>query len=178
MQGLRFHRHGFHQLVGELLQLRSPLALPLRLTAPLIFCSFEFRFWLCRSINCSTQNRARKKYKTSRRRERLPSQKLFFVNNPGNSESSNLWTASSETNLSSAPREWHYQRSDDPTMYRRGAASMTALWAIERESPSHGALISAWSMHAHSPLPAEQARAIFDAARSEVLNATGESGKP
>ena len=64
-----------------------------------------------------------------------------------------------------ARADWHYQRSDDPTMYRRGAASMTALWAIERESPEHLSLLRAWHACAHSDLPLEEACAIRDAAR-------------
>jgi hypothetical protein len=70
--------------------------------------------------------------------------------------------------------DWHYQRSDDPTEYRRGEASMDALGRINSESPAHLALFTAWSNYAHSPIPEEQARVIRDATRRELLQPTTE----
>jgi hypothetical protein len=71
-----------------------------------------------------------------------------------------------------ARADWHFQRSDDPTVYRSGVASMAALCAIERESAAHAALLTAWSNYAHSPIPEEQARMIRDATRRERLQPT------
>lgn len=73
-----------------------------------------------------------------------------------------------------ARADWHYRHADDPMAYRRGAASMAALWAIERESPAHLALLTAWSNYAYSPIPEEQARVIRDASRRELLQPTTE----
>jgi hypothetical protein len=70
--------------------------------------------------------------------------------------------------------DWHYQRSDDPMAYRRGAASMAALGRIDSESPAHLALLTAWSNYAYSPIPEEQARVIRDASRRELLQPTTE----
>ena len=70
--------------------------------------------------------------------------------------------------------DWHYQRSDDPTEYRRGKASMDALGRINSESPAHLALFTAWSNYAYSPIPEEQARVIRDASRRELLQPTTE----
>lgn len=64
--------------------------------------------------------------------------------------------------------DWHYQRSDDPTEYRRGKATMDALGRICDESPEHLALLTAWSNYAHSPIPMDQARVIRDATRREL----------
>lgn len=64
--------------------------------------------------------------------------------------------------------DWHYQRSDDPTEYRRGQAAMDALGRICDESPEHLALFTAWSNYAHSPIPMDQARVIRDATRREL----------
>ena len=64
--------------------------------------------------------------------------------------------------------DWHYHRSDDPTEYRRGKASMAALGRIDEESPEHLALLTAWRNCAHSPLPRDQARFIRDATRREL----------
>lgn len=83
-------------------------------------------------------------------------------------------TTLAEFDASLARCDWHYQRSDDPTEYRRGAASMDALWRVTSESPAHLALFNAWSSFAHSPIPAEQARFIRDATRRELLQPTTE----
>ncbi len=64
--------------------------------------------------------------------------------------------------------DWHYQRSDDPTEFRRGQAAMDALGRICDESPEHLALLTAWSNYAHSPIPMDQARVIRDATRREL----------
>ena len=73
-----------------------------------------------------------------------------------------------------ARADWHYQRSDDPTEYRRGRASMDALGRIDSESPQHLALLKAWSDYAYSPIHEEQARVIRDATRRELLQPTTE----
>ncbi len=72
--------------------------------------------------------------------------------------------------------DWHYQRSDDPTVYRRGAESTAALGPIERESPEHLSLIRAWRDCAYSELPRPDARAVRDRARREVMAAALELG--
>lgn len=61
--------------------------------------------------------------------------------------------------------DFHYQHSDDPGEYRRGAAAMFQLGLIALLSAEHGALLTAWTSFAHSPIPVDQARVILDATR-------------
>lgn len=74
-------------------------------------------------------------------------------------------TTLAEFDAQLARADFHYQHSDDPGEYRRGAAGMDQLRIIALRSAEHQALLSAWMSFAHSPIPVDQARVILDATR-------------